>query len=516
MGFSVTRQNFTHNNNVNLGGLTPDITYDQCLFLNLVEDFIHNGFTIYDSEVVDQYGNTSRPTKPSDAISSVPITDLQLGTVSVILIPDNTVDPLIADNPWFVKLTTLDGSNDTNFVSSATINATTESSPEKGQWWQSETSKRAVSITKQEPNMIKGYDGRGNPIYDTKLTGTYVDITIGQKTETLKTASVVTHNTVTGVDTITSYYYTGLSIGVGYYTSVEMPKIGSQSESITSMSKILPPLKGIKNDFSPRMYSSNPYGYTLTIVKRGFALNIYPQDSTEDLQESGFYVVQRAMSCGGSMNSSGNQPLYMITNITPISLNSKSDTTAGIDSIIGPQATWFARIIREHDVTTSYPEWSASSSNYFSTSYGSTGMDYVLLNTNISDTRELLGNVLHRFPDRWQAPVTRDTGEYVLLFPFGICSNRYAYTDELDLIAVSKANAYQASQLVPVSVYKESRSYRAGSSNNKQVGNDSGIRVFLYTVGPEITAPTSYSDVKVKATNTVTTSWGNIQANTGS
>lgn len=474
MGFSVTRQNFTHNNNVNLGGLTPDITYDQCLFLNLVEDFIHNGFTIYDSEVVDQSGNTSRPPTIADAISSTPITDLQLGTVSVILIPDNTVDPLIADNPWFVKLTTLDGSKDPNFVPPATSNTATSN------------------------------------------------------TATSNTASVQTRDPTTGETSIISYYYTGLAIGAGYYTpSVEMPKIGSQTESTLSMSKILPPLMGINGDNSPRMYPSNPYSYTLTIVKRGFSLNIFSQESTEDLQTSGFYVVQRAMSCGGSMNSSDNQPLYMISNITPISLRPTDETNSdnttnstptfrGIDSVIGPQATWFARIIREHRITTPFPEWKAISSNYFSSSQGSQGPDYLLLNTNISDTREQQGNVLHRFPDRWQAPVTRDTGEYVLLFPFGICSNRYAYTDELDLIAVSKANAYQASQLVPVSVYNESRKYLAGSSNNKQVGNDSGVRVFLYTAGPEITAPTSYSDVNVQATGTVKTSWGNIQANTGS
>ena len=454
MGFSVTRQNFTHNNNVNQGGTTPSITYDQCLFLNLVEDFIHNGFTLYDSEVVDHSGNSSRPQTTSNAQSSTRITELQLGTVSVVLLPGDTVDPLISTNPWFLKITTLDGGTDPNFVSSAKVN-------------------------------------------DEQFS--------------FATASVIVPDIKPGTFKIIPYYNTGLSIGVGYYTpSIEMPKIGSRLETDLTMSNILPPLTSAPKDYTPRLYTSNPYGYTLTIVNRGFALNIFPQASTEDLQQSGYYVVQRAMGCGGKMTATGNTPLYLITNVTSMSLvdssQSSSTTTNEFDSILGPQATWFARIIREKDITDQYPLWSpACSVAVESSSVGSEG-PYVLMDTNISDYKESLGNVLHRFPDRWQGPVTRDTGEYILLFPFGICSNRFAYTDELDLIAVSKANAYQASQLVPVSVYSETRKYLAGSSNNAQVGNDSGIRVFIYTAGPEITAPTSYSDVNVQATTTITTS----------
>lgn len=424
MGFSVTRFNFTFNNNVNLKGSTPDIEYSQCLFLNIIEDFIHNGFSLYDSEVVDQNGNTSRPPTVTDVTTSSPITTLQLGTIAVILIPDETVDPYISTNPWFLKISVLDGYN-----------------------------------------------------------------------------------------TASPYYYSGMQIGVNsYYPDIEMPRIGSNAEKNIPMNKILPTYSGSSNSTIVRMYPSNPYGYTLTIVKRGFSLNVFSQVTSDDLQYSGFFVVQRAMGCNGAINSTGNLPLYLLTNVTPVPLNSGSS----IDSVLGPQASWFARIVRENYLTTQTPDWVADSPTFMSTSIGNNGADYELMRTNISDTRELLGNVLHRFPDRWQGPVTRDTGEYVLLFPFGICSERYAYTDEIDLIAVSKANAYQASQQVPVSVYTETRTYLAGSSNNNQVGNNSGIRVFIYIAGPEITAPTSYNDVNIQATDTVTTSWGNVQANTGS
>ena len=426
MGFSVTRTDFIYNNNVNLGGSTPTITYDECLFLNLVEDFIHNGFTLYDSEVVDQNGNTSRPPTLADVQSSTAITDLQLGTVAVILVPDKTVDPLIDTNPWFLKISLVDNS----------------------------------------------------------------------KSKT--------------------YRYTGISIGASYYTTaVEEPRIGSTTEGIVQLYNILPAIN--TDGATPMMYPSSPYSYTLTIVERGFALNIASQTQPEDLTQSGFFVIQRAVSCGGAVTTTGTTPLYLLTNITLVPLTSII-TSTNVDSNLGPQATWFALILREAGVLTPAPNWndSVSIGGYTTTSYGTNGQEYLLKNTNISDTREQTGHVLHRFPDRWQAPVTRDTGEYVLLIPFGICSNRFAYTDELDLIAVSKANAYQASQSVPVTVYGQDRTYMAGTSNNTQVGNDSGVRVFLYTKGDEITATTVYTDVNIQATDTVTTTWGNVQANTGS
>lgn len=106
--------------------------------------------------------------------------------------------------------------------------------------------------------------------------------------------------------------------------------------------------------------------------------------------------------------------------------------------------------------------------------------------TSISTNNEVGGNVIHRFPMTWNAPVTGDTGEYILVFPFGICSNRFAYTDELDLIAVSKADAYQSGQNIPLTVYGDSRTYTAMSSNNAQYNNNGGIRVFILSGSSEI------------------------------
>lgn len=427
MGFSVTRTGFTYNNNV-LN--TTDVPVEQCLFLNLVQDFIQNGFILYDSEVVDPKLTSSKPATPDVARLSKPITSLQLGTVCVILLPTKDIDPHIDDNPWFLKITADQG-----------------------------------------------------PIVP------------------LPQPSTSTSTSTSGYGSM--YMYLGLSIAVSKYDpTTEMPKIGSLIVNNTSPYSIIPTTSGNKGDSTPRMYLSTPYGYSLTIVNRGFALNVYNQQATDDMKQCGTFCVQRAMTCGGSVVDSGNMPLYLVTNITRIMplcyYQTQPDSSS--NTILGPQGEWYYQIIRENNNQSLYPSWTIYDSNYSSDSRNNGG-NLVLVDTTIGDTREYTGNVLHRFPTSWNAPVTRDTGEYVLLFPFGLCSRKYAYTDELDLISVSKANAFQFSQEVPVSVYGQDRTYTALNTNNTQTGNANGIRVFLYTKGPEITAPTSYPGITIPPTD---------------
>jgi hypothetical protein len=94
---------------------------------------------------------------------------------------------------------------------------------------------------------------------------------------------------------------------------------------------------------------------------------------------------------------------------------------------------------------------------------------------------------MHRLPITWNSnmPVTADTGEYILLFPSGLCTVRFAYSDELDLISISKANAYQSGQAIPITVYGDNRTYTALSSNTVQYGASASVRVFFLTGGAE-------------------------------
>jgi hypothetical protein len=102
----------------------------------------------------------------------------------------------------------------------------------------------------------------------------------------------------------------------------------------------------------------------------------------------------------------------------------------------------------------------------------------------ISELTGTLGASMYRFPNVWNAPVTTDTGEYVLVFPFGFCTERVAFTEEMDMIAVSKGAAYQGVQNVNINVYTANRTYTSYNSNRSTTKDpDDFVRIFLLTSG---------------------------------
>lgn len=239
------------------------------------------------------------------------------------------------------------------------------------------------------------------------------------------------------------------------------------------------------DDQNPRISARTPMAYQLSIAERGFVIATWTQALTEDTRKMGIICVQRGVGCDGNITTTGQKPLYMVTNVSATG----SQVTTGRDgNNDGPRDLWFYSIVRETDTTQARPNWqsltgSASPGNV-------SGYRY---NVNcISAPNEPQGQSLNYFPTRWYTPVTTDTGEYILLFPFGLCTGRFAFSDEIDLIAVSKADAYQHGQAVQISVYDKIREYTALNSNNQHIGPsdgtpgstvnyDSGIRVFVMT-----------------------------------
>lgn len=102
----------------------------------------------------------------------------------------------------------------------------------------------------------------------------------------------------------------------------------------------------------------------------------------------------------------------------------------------------------------------------------------------ISEQTGKFGASMYRLPNVWNAPVTTDTGEYVLVFPFGFCTEKVAYTEEMDMIAVSKGAAYQGVQNVNINVYNANRTYTSYNSNRETVqAPNNFVRIFLLTSG---------------------------------
>lgn len=300
---------------------------------------------------------------------------------------------------------------------------------------------------------------------------------------TMTTAGIQTGLNSSGKPIVQLFPNSGFDIAIVPISPTEaLPKVGNAKITGANYLPIVPPLTCNDSDPTPRIFPGRPYGYLLTIVQRGFALNIYDTTSTENIQLQGTICVQRAMSCGGTVVNSGNSPLYLITNVSPMYLDATKSVHDGISALPGPQPIWFSQIVREAEVITTLPVWNYAAPGATQNFYAdddTPGSSMNTFSTTISVSTEVMGNVIHRFPMTWKAPVTGDTGEYVLIFPFGICSNRFAYTDELDLIAVSKADAYQSGQNIPLTVYGDARTYTAMSSNNAQYGNNGGIRVFI-------------------------------------
>jgi len=270
----------------------------------------------------------------------------------------------------------------------------------------------------------------------------------------------------------------GISTGIPEYPIIPQQYYTLTPDQLTSAGNI--------TNTYPRVSTKTPMTYQLAIYNRGFAFVAWPQVFTEDLKFTTVFTIQRGVGCDGSVPSTGQKPLYLVTNVSATGSQVYSGSATGWN-IDGPRTAWFYNVIREVDTTAPLPTWQSMTGNGSPSINDGPGNpinqpgNYALNYTPavISDPRELLGQSLNYFPTRWRTPVTNDNNEYILVFPFGLCTDRFAFSEEIDLIAVSKADAYQSEQIVPVDVYGQKRSYIATSSNNQNVNNDSGIRVFV-------------------------------------
>lgn len=264
----------------------------------------------------------------------------------------------------------------------------------------------------------------------------------------------------------------------------EYPIVPSQYYRLTAAE--LSSVSGITVNY-PRVNINAPMEFKLAIYERGFALIATSTKFLDDMAINSVVCVQRGVSCDGTVSTTGQKPLYLVTNVSATGSRVYNSQSSPFN-IDGPRVAWFYNVIREADTTAPYPSWTAYSGDGSPNITDGSGSNSWPANANvnlnyvptvISDPREILGQTLNYFPTRWFGPVTNDTNEYIMLFPFGLCTDRFAFSEEIDLIAISKADAFQAGQSVPISVYGESRTYTATTSNNVNVNNDSGIRVFI-------------------------------------
>ncbi len=243
----------------------------------------------------------------------------------------------------------------------------------------------------------------------------------------------------------------------------------------TEQASVLGPYSGVTY---ARISPSFPMDYRLTIAERGFVLAAFHPVLTEDLAKMGVVCVQHGIKCDGTMEDTDTRPLILLTNINPSDVIVAQVT--GNTEQSTPRNAWYYEIVRMSDNISPYPFWTNTNQTM-----GVVNGTYYTDNL-VSDPREFKGSSLQHFPVRWYTPVTTDRNEYILRFPGGFSSARFLHPEEMDLIAISKADAYQSSQEVPLTIYGEQRKYTALSSNNQNVAYDAGIRVFILTDSPAL------------------------------
>jgi hypothetical protein len=84
-----------------------------------------------------------------------------------------------------------------------------------------------------------------------------------------------------------------------------------------------------------------------------------------------------------------------------------------------------------------------------------------------------------------QVAITEDN-KYVITFPNGLNTPRFAYTHELDIIATTSADVVSQWSEVPLTVYGETapRVYKSMCANGP---NNTGLRIMMLQEGPSTT-----------------------------
>lgn len=185
--------------------------------------------------------------------------------------------------------------------------------------------------------------------------------------------------------------------------------------------------------------SSYPMSYRLTVSDRGFALFVWEEGSDADGNKFSWIIAQRAVdSKTGATYVTGKSPVWCL-----YSLNN---------------FVW-KRVIREADV--------------LKPSLAVTAL------ANTEDSRMVING---------EAAVAIDEdNKYIVMFPNGLNTARYAYSHELDLIGYTSADVVSQRSEVPLTVYGETtpRIYKAMSANGP---NNTKMRLLILIDGKGVTS----------------------------
>lgn len=184
----------------------------------------------------------------------------------------------------------------------------------------------------------------------------------------------------------------------------------------------------------PNNAPAYPMSYRLTTTSHGIGFYIWEDASDAYSNHFSWFVVQRPVDhITGQPATTGHRPLYCI-----FGLNTR--------------VSFF--VVREDDILKPAKLYDAAVDSEDSSS---------IINT------------------RKQVCIT-ENNRYVITFPNGLNTQRYMYTEELDLLAYTSADVVSQFSDVPLTVYGEStpRTYKAMNANDV---NNSGMRILTLVAG---------------------------------
>lgn len=502
MAFTISRGNFTQLNVFSTG-----VDTSKCLAYNLWSDMIANGFSI----VAMDNSSTNDQT-------------LLNNTRFIILQPSTDIDPLWDTNKWYVAFNIINRSafintpNNSSTINTPTITTTQYPDTElqvMAFGWEQNSS--APTITSTVTNSVTTYSITGAP-------GIFVPVLPGLKYPNATSGDPTTGSVYPRIWNLQPYTYRLTIAKRGFVFSLYDQTLDNMNyngiycvqrgvdKTGTMRSDGQTPLYCVTNVISiRRFYDVETGGESLTTVPMNYdnvATNNHKLDLLTNALDAEQIILNQSPTQQGGVSAAsaawGTAP--------------KIDFTRDVEQGPGPTSTWMGYTIREANdmiyqptedffVGTKKFKWPQTHFEdgqgqilpqyqykicdyeryYSNTTVFYDEFDYAMISTSLSYPNPYTGKYLHRFPSFWDAPVTADNGDYLLILPYGLCSERFSYTDEVDLISVSKADAYQESQQVPIMLYNDNRTYVALSSNETVANpnNHSGIRGFILINGSE-------------------------------
>ena len=212
------------------------------------------------------------------------------------------------------------------------------------------------------------------------------------------------------------------------------------------------------------------YSYRLTVSNQGFALVIWEEGQEAYGNHFSWIVVQRPVSpSDGTILVTGKQPVFCLYSIGGGEPNFIEGPVA-IENVQNP----YNRTAPDYDYNPAIYFFTVREVDVYRASVPR------LATVDSTDTRLIING-------KQQVAIT-EGNQYVVSFPNGICTDRYMYKEEIDIITYTSGDVISQYSNVSVAVYGEAnaRQYKAMNAN---LPDNTGMRILILTYGPGFPTP---------------------------